>query len=79
MSESMLNADRVEAVFMDCLFKEGEPHDEFVKVEGITQNVGFHPERLKSYDDVVRGMLAELPDPFHKNGGGGWSFFECMQ
>lgn len=68
------NADRVEAIFRDCMFKDGEPTEGFVPAPGITIDVGFHPVRLASYREEVRAMIRELPESFMKNGGGGMSF-----
>ncbi len=46
MTITRLDSDRVDAVFMDCLFKEGEDTSNHVRAEGILRNVGFHPQRL---------------------------------
>ena len=76
---NLLNSERVEAIFMDCLFKEGEDTTNHVKAEGITHNVGFHPERLEGYKTEIATMLAELPDSFKKTGGGGMSFLQACE
>lgn len=74
-----LTAERVKAVFHDCLFNEGEPHDNFVKAEGVVMTVGFHPGRLAAHDADIEEMLGELPEQFHDTKGGGWSFLNaCM-
>lgn len=76
---SILTATRVHEVFRACLFHDGEDTSTRVKVECITQSFGFHPERLEEQRPVIEEMLAELPDEFQKNGGGGWSFLNaCM-
>ena len=36
---SVLNPERVEEIFLDSLFKEGEDTSNYVKAEGITRNV----------------------------------------
>jgi hypothetical protein len=74
---SPLNAERVEQVFLDCLFKEGEDTTNHVKAEGIVRNVGFHPERLTSHKEEISAMLDELGDEFKKSGGGGMSFLNA--
>lgn len=75
----MLNPQRVEEVFMDCLFKEGEDTTNYVKAEGIMATIGFHPERLDGHREEIEAMLTELPDEFRESGGGGWSFLNaCM-
>jgi hypothetical protein len=66
-------------IFMDCLFKPGEPTDDHVKAEGVVGNVGFHPGRLAAYGEQIGELLNELPDDFKASGGGGMSFLNaCM-
>ena len=78
MSESVvLDPQRVEAIFMDCLFKEGEDTSKHIKAEGIVRSVGFHPERLESHRAEIEALLGELPNEFKKSGGGGWSFLQA--
>lgn len=74
-----LSAERVSEIFMDCLFKDGEAHDRFVKAEGIQTKVGFNPKRLEGYRADVENMLAELPDSFHEGAGGGMSFLNACE
>ena len=50
--------------FMDCLFKEGEDTTNYVKVEGITNMFGLHPQRLEEKRELVTALLAELPEEF---------------
>ncbi len=77
-----LEPGKVEEIFLDCLFKEGEDTSNHVPAEGITMMVGFHPERLESHREEIKALLAELPDEFkssERGGGGGWSFLNaCM-
>jgi hypothetical protein len=78
-TQTALNAEHVNAVFMDCLFRDGEDASKHVKAEGIVRNVGFHPERLESHKAEIVAMLDELPEQFHEKSGGGWSFLNaCM-
>lgn len=72
-----LDSRRVEAIFMDCLFRDGEDTSKHVKAEGITTNVGFHPERLEAHKAEVEALLGELPDEFKEKGGGGMSFLNA--
>jgi hypothetical protein len=75
MSEgAVLDPQRVEAIFMDCLFKEGEDTSNHIEAEGIIGSVGFHPERLESHRAEIEALLGELPNEFKVSGGGGWSF-----
>src|SRR4030042_2298665 len=75
--DEMIDPERVNAIFMDCLFKEGEDTSKPIKVEGIVRNIGFHPERLESHKAEIAAMLDELPDEFKESGGGGMSFLNA--
>lgn len=72
-----LTSENVEQVFMDCLYKDGEDTAGHIKVEGIQSTIGFHPERLTKHKENVQAMLQDLPDNFHKDKGGGWSFLNA--
>lgn len=72
-----LDSQRVEVIFLDCLFREGEDTSKHVKAEGITSNVGFHPERIAGHKAEISALLDELPDEFKKTGGGGMSFLKA--
>ena len=72
-----INAERVEVIFRNCLFRDGEDTREHVKAEGIMTNVGFHPVRLNGHKVEIEAMLGELPDDFKKSGGGGMSFLNA--
>lgn len=71
---TVLDPDRVETIFKNCLFLDGEDTSQYVKAEGITLNVGLHPKRLENHRTEIEAMLDELPDPFKKSIGGGYSF-----
>ena len=71
----MIIASRVTEIFMDCLFKKDEPHNDYVVGEGITANFGFHPKRISNYTSEITEMLNDFPDKFYEKGNGrGWSF-----
>jgi hypothetical protein len=74
---TVLTAEHVSDVFMDCLFRDGEDTSNHVKAEGIVHDVGFHPDRLESHKAEIEAMLDELPDAFKKSGGGGMSFLNA--
>lgn len=76
-TETILSSKRVEEIFMDCLFKDGEDMTKHIKAEGIMSNVGFNPERLEKYKGEIIAMLNELPDSFKETGGGGMSFLQA--
>ena len=75
-TQTVLDPERVNAIFMDCLFRDGEDTSKHIKAEGIV-SVEFHPERLQSHKAEIEAMLDELPDEFKKSGGGGWSFLNA--
>lgn len=72
-----LTSKRVEAIFLDCLFREGEDTSKHIRVEGIMTTVGFHPSRLEGHKSKIEEMLGELPKEFQQSGGGGWSFLNA--
>ncbi|MGH7218165.1 MAG: hypothetical protein ACREGE_01835 [Candidatus Microsaccharimonas sp.] len=75
---SILTPDRVEAIFIDCLYKEGEDTSGHIAAEGIVRTVGFKPERIEEHRQEIHDLLAELPDTFKESSGqGGWSFLEA--
>lgn len=69
-----LSAAAVEEIFIDCLFRDGEPTQPRVMADGIRMKVGFHPERLNSHRESIGALLAQLPPDFMRNKGGGSSF-----
>jgi len=75
----ILTSERVEKVFMSCLFKDGEDSSEHIVAEGIVRTIGFHPGRIEEHRQEIHDMLAELSDDFKMSGGGGMSFLNaCM-
>lgn len=76
---NVIAADRVNSIFMACLFKDGEDTSDHIVAEGIVNIVGFHPGRIEKHRQEIHDMLAELPDEFKTSGGGGYSFLNaCM-
>jgi len=74
-----LTAKNVDQILMDCFFRDDEDKSQAVIVEGIMARFGFHPHRLTSHRKEIGELLAELPDDFHQDKGGGMSFFNaCM-
>ena len=75
----MIDAKELETVFTSCLFYDDEPLENMVEVDGILNPYGFHPERLETSRKQVEEWLAQLPDSFHKSGGGGMSFLKACE
>ena len=71
-----LTSDKVREIFMDCLFRENESHDDYINIEGITMNIGLHPGRVESHKAEIEELLDELNPNFRKDVGGGWSFLK---
>lgn len=75
-----LDAKRVQEIFLDSLFKEGESREGAVICEGIVTNAGFNPIRLQSHKNEIIELLNELPETFFiRSGQGGWSFLMAAQ
>jgi hypothetical protein len=69
-----LTAQRVNTIFMTCLFKDDEEASECIVAEGIMHTVGFHRGRIEDHRQDIHDMLAELPIEFKASGGDGSSF-----
>lgn len=74
---STIDPQKVEEIFRDCLFRDGEDTTTHVRAEGISMTVGFNLERLESHRAEIESMLSELPEEFFESGGGGWSFLNA--
>jgi hypothetical protein len=73
----MIDALEINKMIRDCFFKpeEGKPNEgEFVKVEGLIKNFGFHPKRLADKKARLIELMNDLHPNFMKNTGGGWTF-----
>ena len=73
-----LTPDIVKSIATRVLFTKeevanGVPEDR-KDVDGLVNSFSFHPERLKEAKPEIDALLAELPDNFRKDKGGGWSF-----
>ena len=77
MAGTVLDPQRVEAIFFNCLFKDNEDTSNRVVAEGIVNTVGFNPERVERHKAEIAALLDELPDQFMKSSGGGWSFLNA--
>jgi hypothetical protein len=76
----MINANRINEIFHNCLFKEEEiingiPVIEPIEVNGITNNYGLHPKRIKESEDEIINFINELPETFKE----GRSFLNLCQ
>lgn len=72
-----LDANLVSSIFQDCLFKEHPSvGTNFIKVEGITTNIGFNPVKIEKHSEEIKDLLNELHSEFKESEGGGWSFLQ---
>ena len=73
-------SDQINNVFRNCLYNPEElPSDkscpnDAILVEGIRCTFAFHPERIKKHKEEIREFLNKMPEEFHKDTGGGWTF-----
>lgn len=75
----MLTSRAVDDMLARCLFSDDESMEGAIEVEGIVNRYAFHPGRIAENADTIGEMLAELPDEFQREKGGGWSFLNaCM-
>ena len=82
-----LTAETVHKIFMDCLFADEEikhlrpdqaPEGALI-VTGLTIKAGFNPKKIEKYKQEILTLLDELPGPFKKNEGGGYSFLGACE
>ncbi len=80
MTESPLTAEAVETTFAYCLWRTKEPENQRLEVEGLQANrVLFHRQRVDEKREAIRAMLAELPEQFRADHGGGCSVLNACQ
>jgi hypothetical protein len=72
----VLTAEAVHEVFRACLTPEADTPGG-VMVEGIVTSAVFDPAKVAAHGEEIRALLAELPDQFRADIGGGWSFLNA--
>ena len=72
-----IDAQGVETVLRDCLFRPEESTDSAILVDAVNCKFGFHPQRLELHRQQVQQWLSALPHEFRKSSGGGWSFLQA--
>lgn len=68
----MINKERLNEIFMDCLFKRGEDTTNHVMVDGVTNRFSLHPSRVNQNKKEISTMVDCLPKEFDE----GYSFLE---
>ncbi|PZU95550.1 MAG: hypothetical protein DI527_00650 [Chelatococcus sp.] len=83
LTDPVLTADRVHEIARHCLFKADEfPEDGSmpagaIRVDAVNAAFGFHPERIAEKRADIAALLAELPEAFMSDKGGGFSFLNA--
>ena len=73
-----LTADRVNTIFAQAIASQEEiDAEKAVLTDVLVGVVGLVPERLEPFREEIGEMLHELPETFHMDKGGGWSFLEA--
>jgi hypothetical protein len=75
----LINAQRVHEIMLDVLYRDGEPTEGYIPVEGVTASFGLHPQRLEKHRKEIIQLLSGLPDSFMKSKGGGMSFLQAAE
>src|SRR4029077_9475566 len=76
-----LTPEAVREVMLACLFQQEEidanSHVGAVMVEGLVNTFGFHPGRVAEKKPEIAALLAQLPEAFFSDSGGGMSFLNA--
>lgn len=73
----MLTGRKVDQLIRECLFKTDEPKENALVARMIRCEFGFHPGRIEERREEINKLLDQLPDQFHQDRGGGWSFLNA--
>lgn len=75
MGKMSLTSENVQRIFKDCLSDDSDA----AEIKGVNISVTFSTEKVAAHSRRISRMLEQLPDKFHKEKGGGWSFLNlCM-
>ncbi len=75
-----LTGDTVRAIYISCKRIKGDGIGDVSvheTVQGIERTEDFHAGRLDENRQAIIDLLNELPEQFHKRGGGGWTFLNA--
>lgn len=76
----MLVPERVEAIYLECLYRYGNTTRKFLTViSPIELHVLLHPERVSCHKAEIELMLAMLPSEFHTKDGVGVPISEARR
>jgi len=71
----ILTSQAVNRLMRSCLADKDDLNP--IKVEGIINTTYFNRVKIAEHTVEIVTLLAELPDPFHQEKGGGWSFLQA--
>lgn len=73
MKDRILTAENVDNIFNECTAKVCDATD-VVIVRGVQLLAEFDDRMLWHHYRAIKALLDELPDEFHREKGGGWTF-----
>lgn len=71
-----LTTENVKALMLECLAEDAEAENTTV-VEGLTRDYAFSLAAIERNVPNIKKLLAELPEAFRSDGGGGYSFLKA--
>lgn len=77
VTKVVLDPERVNQIFCECLICGNEVTSLNVQAEGVTNTASFDTFRLQSHKAEIESLLDELPEQFKRSVGGGWSFLSA--
>jgi hypothetical protein len=81
MMTKLLNIENIDAIMRKCLADECSPeqsiNEGYIIGHGIINNYKFTRSSLDECRGDVVSLLGQLPEPFMKSKGGGWSFLNA--
>ena len=80
----MPTVKEVSSILNDCFFKDneindGKPKGDCIEVRGVVTHMGLHPGRVAENKTKIRKLLDQLPEKFHEETGGGFTFLNACQ
>ncbi len=69
-----LTAEAVEAVLLSALPETKDTQGECVEIQGVMGTFRLQKRSLQEQSLTIKELLAQLPNEFYADEGGGWSF-----
>jgi len=77
MMDPLIDSKRLNEIFKRCLYQDPtltELPEDAIIVRGLTITACFDPKNLPPFENEIHNYLDQLPAPFYRDTGGGWSF-----